>query len=139
MSQNFNFIGYIETPYNSLAECPKNISFNGPLCKLFINDDLKTEIRGLKIDQKIMVLYFLGDKEDSTIESNSIKKCPHSHNKDLGIFAKRSPHRPNPIGVAILPIVDIDFDKGIIYVKGLDCLNKTKLLDIKPAIYLENK
>ena len=53
----------------------------------------------------------------------------------IGTFALRSPHRPNPIAVAVLPIVAID--SGSVSVRGLDCLNGTHLLDIKPAIMHE--
>jgi len=53
----------------------------------------------------------------------------------IGTFALRSPHRPNPIAAAILPIENID--SGNISVKGLDCLNEAHLLDIKPAIMHE--
>lgn len=53
----------------------------------------------------------------------------------VGIFALRSPHRPNPIGAAIVPIEKIEC--GVVFVKGLDCLNGTSLVDIKPAIMNE--
>ncbi|MFA0692944.1 TrmO family methyltransferase, partial [Vibrio splendidus] len=43
--------------------------------------------------------------------------------------------RPNPIGAAVLPIEKIE--NGTVTVRGLDCLNNTPLLDIKPAIYRE--
>ncbi len=52
-----------------------------------------------------------------------------------GTFALRSPHRPNPIGAAVIPIESID--EGVIKVRGLDCLDGTPLVDIKPAIYFE--
>ncbi|MEF1260984.1 TrmO family methyltransferase, partial [Vibrio harveyi] len=43
--------------------------------------------------------------------------------------------RPNPIGAAVIPIESID--EGVIKVRGLDCLDSTPLVDIKPAIYFE--
>jgi tRNA (Thr-GGU) A37 N-methylase len=55
--------------------------------------------------------------------------------KMSGTFSLRSPHRPNPIGAATLPIEKIE--KGIVTVKGLDCLDGTSLIDIKPAILQE--
>lgn len=48
----------------------------------------------------------------------------------LGIFAQRAKHRPNPIGITAVPIVS---NKGnILKVKGLDAINGTPILDIKP-------
>ena len=55
----------------------------------------------------------------------------------IGTFALRSPHRPNPIGAAIVKIETIERER--VFVKGLDCLNGTHLLDIKPAIMHELK
>ena len=56
-------------------------------------------------------------------------------NSVIGTFALRSPHRQNPIAAAVLPIDAID--SGCVSVRGLDCLNGTYLLDIKPAIMHE--
>ena len=53
----------------------------------------------------------------------------------VGTFALRSPHRPNPVVAAVLPIVQIS--QGSVTVRGLDCLNGTALIDIKPAILRE--
>ena len=46
----------------------------------------------------------------------------------------RAPHRPNPIGLSALKIVHVDEAKGFIYVDGIDLINDTPILDIKPYI-----
>lgn len=133
MDKNLIFIGHIETPYNSTEECDHNIDFNGPLCKLILDDKYKEGIKGLAPKQNILILYWL-DSADRTLLS---QYGHHKNRKEkTGTFSLRSPHRPNPIGAAVLPIVNIE--DGKITVKGLDCVNGTKLLDIKPAIKLEN-
>jgi tRNA-Thr(GGU) m(6)t(6)A37 methyltransferase TsaA len=133
MEKELRFIGYVDTPYNSVTECPHNINFNGPLCRLVINDEYKEGIEGLAPKQNILILYWLDGAERTRISQIN----PHSESKaKQGTFSLRSPHRPNPIGAAVTPIVKIE--DGEITVKGLDCLNGTKLLDIKPAIKLEN-
>jgi len=55
----------------------------------------------------------------------------------IGTFALRSPHRPNLIAAAVVPIESID--EISVSVKGLDCLNGTHILDIKPAIRRERR
>ena len=50
----------------------------------------------------------------------------------VGVFSKRSPHRPNPIGLSRVKLLAID--NGHLEVGGLDCIDGTVLLDIKPAI-----
>lgn len=55
--------------------------------------------------------------------------------KKAGVFATRSPHRPNPIGLSLAKLEDIDYTKGtVIKVSGVDLLDGTPILDIKPYI-----
>ena len=52
--------------------------------------------------------------------------------KSVGLFASRAPHRPNPIAMSALRITSVDVEAGVIHVLGLDLLNDTPILDIKP-------
>lgn len=130
MDKIIKTIGTIQTPYNSIKECPNNIQHNGPLCTIKLDKKYRNGLLGLKTGQSILVLYWFEGVNRSSILQNS-----SDGNHDIGVFALRSPHRPNPIATAILSIVSID--QGLISVKGLDCKNGTKLLDIKPAIMNE--
>ncbi|PLX67108.1 MAG: tRNA (N6-threonylcarbamoyladenosine(37)-N6)-methyltransferase TrmO [Denitrovibrio sp.] len=127
MKPELSFIGNIETPYSTLKECPKNIQHDGPICQIKVYDEYREGLLGLVTGQTILILYWLGNTNKPVI----LRKTDNS-NKTTGIFARRTPHRPNPIGVAMLPIHKIE--NGQITVRGLDCLNNTKLIDIKPAI-----
>src|SRR5690606_34732801 len=53
--------------------------------------------------------------------------------KKIGIFSSRSPHRPNSIGLSAVKLIKIT-EKGDIWVQGVDLLDKTPILDIKPYI-----
>lgn len=50
----------------------------------------------------------------------------------MGVFATRSPFRPNPIALTAVEVINIDFDQGIIQVTFIDANNDTPVLDIKP-------
>jgi len=63
-----------------------------------------------------------------------IRPPVHKHKKELGVFSTHSPIRPNPIGLSILDVLRVD--GNVIYVKGLDILNGTPVLDIKPEVCL---
>ena len=127
MQERLKFIGHINTPYNTIGECPNNIDPNGPLCKLVINDEYKEGLLGLETGQEILILYWFENTERRVTQQES------SNGWEVkGTFALRSPHRPNPIAAAVLSIETMD--SGSISVRGLDCLNGTHLLDIKPAI-----
>lgn len=50
----------------------------------------------------------------------------------MGIFATRSPMRPNPIALTAVEIINIDYQKGIIQIAYIDANDNTPILDIKP-------
>lgn len=120
------FIGHIETPYKRIDACPRNIESDGPLCSLVVKEELLDGLLGLSAGQKILILYWFENVDRKRLQQNSRKTGEFS-----GVFALRTPNRPNPIGAAVVKIEKIE--NNIIYVKGLDCLNGTPLLDIKPA------
>jgi tRNA-Thr(GGU) m(6)t(6)A37 methyltransferase TsaA len=62
----------------------------------------------------------------------SLLSKPFLDNEEHGVFAIRAPKRPNPIGISIVRLEKID--KNILYVKGLDVIDRTLLLDIKPYV-----
>ena len=127
MNPTLKFIGHAETPYNSIDECPRNIDHNGPRCQLIVDDDYKDALLGLEPGREILILYWF-ENTDRNVTRQKSKRS----GEVIGTFALRSPHRPNPIGAATLPVLAID--DGCVSVRGLDCLNGTPLLDIKPAI-----
>lgn len=129
MNAELKPIGTIWTPYETVEECPNNIQHNGPVCKLNLFDEYRDGLSGLKTGQTILVLYWF----NSVDRSVTLQKSSNGTSM-IGTFALRSPHRPNPIATAVVPIETID--NGSITVKGLDCLNGTSLLDIKPAILM---
>ncbi len=131
MTATIKFIGHIETPYKTLEECPRNIEKNGPLCQLVIKKELREGLFGLIAGQEILVLYWFDNVNRNVCHQKSRQTGELS-----GVFALRTPNRPNPIGAAVVQIIKIEGE--CIFVKGLDCLNGTPLLDIKPAILNEH-
>ena len=131
MKAELKFIGHINTPYEAIEDCPSNIDPNGPLCQLVIREEFIDGLSGLNSGQKILILYWF-----ENTDRNTTKQKSRNGGKLTGTFALRSPHRPNPIGAAELLIEAIGH--GVVSVKGLDCLNGTHLLDIKPAMRHED-
>ena len=120
-------IGQIITPYNQLDECPRNIDPGGPECEIVIKENLAEGLEGLQVGQHIMVLYWLEHADRTLLKQNSRRT-----GELTGIFSLRTPNRCNPIGAAVLPIKAIHGNR--LTVCGLDCLNGTQLIDIKPAM-----
>lgn len=127
LQTKLEFIGEIVTPYKTLSDCPRNIDPNGPQCELVLREDKYEGLLGLAKGQRILILYWLEHADRSATRQNSRRT-----GELAGVFALRTPNRPNPIGAAVLSIEKIA--DGVIFVRGLDCLNGTRLLDIKPAM-----
>ncbi len=131
MRDRLIFVGEIATPYNRIEDCPRNITPDGPPCTVTIYKEFVKECFGLVKGRQIIILYWLDseDKKDA--------KRPGDVPQQMGAFSIRTPHRPNPVGVAVTEIKEVDVKGGTILVYGLDCLNGTKVIDIKPAILEE--
>ena len=125
------FIGHIETPYQTPADCPYTVNPGGPECRVVVDQPYAAGLAGLEVGARILVLYWL----DKASRSKPLVAERRS-GKIAGAFAARTPHRPNPIGVAVLVIDAID--GSVLKVRGLDCVSGTPLIDIKPAMRAES-
>ena len=119
------FIGRIRTPWTSRLETPRQGRHDGPICRLEIFEPWVAAIKGVDFYSNLEVLYWLDrSRRDIVLQS------PKDNQMTRGTFSLRSPVRPNPIGTSIVRLVGIE--GSTILVRGLDCLDGTPLLDIKP-------
>ncbi|CAI5743910.1 unnamed protein product [Peronospora destructor] len=75
-----------------------------------------------------------GIRSDSHRHTFRAKISPPMLKERVGIFCTRSPHRPNPIGITLAKIEHVDTRKRTVYLSGVDILDNTPVLDIKPYI-----
>ncbi|CAI5704778.1 unnamed protein product [Peronospora effusa] len=75
-----------------------------------------------------------GLRSDSHRHTFRAKISPPMLKERVGIFCTRSPHRPNPIGITLAKIEHVDIRKRTVYLSGVDLLDNTPVLDIKPYI-----
>ena len=61
-----------------------------------------------------------------------LKVIPYRDTVERGLFSTRAPSRPNPIGISCVKLISVDIDTGVITVSGIDLLDGTPVLDIKP-------
>ena len=119
------FIGTIRTPWHSRQECPKLGSLEGPICSIIVDERWRIALTGLTGHRRVQVLYWMhGARRDLVLQT------PFSTMRTSGTFALRSPVRPNPIASSIVELVAID--GATLQVRGLDCLDGTPLIDLKP-------
>ncbi len=119
------FIGRIGTPWTSRLECPRQGRPDGPTCSIEIFEPWTAALDGVEAFERLEVLYWLHESR-----RDLVKQSPADDGAVRGTFALRSPVRPNPIGTSIAWLVS---RKGnCLRVRGLDCLDGTPLLDLKP-------
>jgi tRNA-Thr(GGU) m(6)t(6)A37 methyltransferase TsaA len=119
------FIGRIRTPWTSRLTAPRQGRADGPVCRIEIFDPWLPALKGLESYSRVEVLYWLHlSRRDLVLQS------PANDGTVRGTFALRSPVRPNPIGTSIAALVGIE--GATVLVRGLDCLDETPLLDLKP-------
>ena len=119
------FIGRIRTPWTSRLEAPRQGRHDGLVCRLEIFEPWVPALKGVDFYSNLEVLYWLHlSRRDLVLQS------PKNNTLTRGTFSLRSPVRPNPIGTSIVKLVGIE--GNTVLVRGLDCLDETPLLDIKP-------
>ena len=119
------FIGTIRTPWTSRLETPRQGSFNGSECRIEVDARWAPALDGIEAFEKIEVLYWLHEAR-----RDLVRQSPARDGTTRGTFALRSPVRPNPIGTAIVRL--LRREGPVLFVRGLDCLDGTPLVDLKP-------
>jgi len=119
------FIGRIRTPWSSREQTPRQGRQDGPVCRLEIFEPWVAALKGVEFYQNLEVIYWLHQsRRDLVLQS------PKNDRATRGTFSLRSPVRPNPLGTSIVKLVAVE--GNAVLVRGLDCLDGTPLIDLKP-------
>jgi tRNA-Thr(GGU) m(6)t(6)A37 methyltransferase TsaA len=122
-------IGTIRTPYT--IEAPRQpVEKEQGDFRLILNREYEEGLDRLETFRYIYILFYLDRKKTAM---NLRVSPPHTKGLQVGLFASRSPHRPNPLGLSIVRVEKIIGNE--IFISGIDAYDKTPLLDIKP--YME--
>ncbi|MBN9014131.1 MAG: tRNA (N6-threonylcarbamoyladenosine(37)-N6)-methyltransferase TrmO [Rhizobiales bacterium] len=119
------FIGRIHTPWTSRLMTPRQGRVDGPVCRIEIFEPWVPALRGIDQYERLEVLYWLHlSRRDLVLQS------PKNDGAVRGTFSLRTPVRPNPIGTSMVKLVGVE--GANVSVQGLDCLDGTPLVDLKP-------
>jgi tRNA-Thr(GGU) m(6)t(6)A37 methyltransferase TsaA len=119
------FIGRIRTPWTDRDNCPKNARESDAICTIEVDPRWAPALRGVETCTHLVVLYWM-DKSRRDL----VIQVPRHYGFGRGTFALRSPARPNPIAMSVARLIGVDGSR--LSVSGLDCLDGTPLLDLKP-------
>lgn len=118
----FTPIGYVENDY---LEPKHNEEIYEKVSKIIIKKDLMDGLYRVEELEKLYILFYFSKSKGY--------KLIHRRRYDgemSGVFASRSPYRPNGIGLTLVELLKVE--GNVLHVKGLDAINGTPVLDIKP-------
>ncbi len=129
MSIDLKTIGVVHT---NAEDLPRHWSISDVEGTLEIKQEYLEGLRDLEPGQKIVVLFHFDRSPPFT--SEDLVQMSGGSGREMGVFSTCSPIRPNPIGMSVLEVIGIDGSN--IAIRGLDMLDGTPVLDIKPHIEL---
>lgn len=125
MSVDLKIIGVVHSPYKTTADAP--FQGNDKISKIEISKEYEGGLKDIEGFTHLHVFYWLHkSKGFSLLVTTPWDTIFH------GLFTTRSPHRPNPIGHAVVELVEQK--DNILSVRGLDAIEGTPVMDIKPYI-----
>jgi tRNA-Thr(GGU) m(6)t(6)A37 methyltransferase TsaA len=120
---NLKPIGFIK---NNIKE-PKYRNFTNEISEIILDDKFTEALNGIDDYSHIIVVYWMDKVKDYVI---SLRPQGNPNVPIVGIFASRCPQRPNPIAMTTVKLMERRGNR--IKVKGLDILDRTPIIDIKP-------
>ena len=127
MNPMLKYIGKVSSELKDIEDCPRQADENAPEATIIIYSEFADGVRNIKPGDEILLFTWLHMGDRSVLET----RPRNNPNASLtGIFSTRSPDRPNPIGIRSVIVTSIA--DGSIKVSGLEALDQTPVIDIKP-------
>ena len=124
-------IGFVQTDAKTI---PRHWTVSDAEGTLVIDERYREGLKDIKAGQRIVVIFHFHRSPE--FDASYLTQTPRHRKKRLGVFSICSPVRPNPIGMSVLEVLGVQ--DNVIHVKGLDMLDGTPLLDLKPWVVDEH-
>jgi len=118
-------IGYVRSPYREKQDAPRQGRLSDTVSEIVIDEQYLPGLEGVERRSHLIVLSWF-DRADRTL----LRATPSHRTVEHGVFATRSPDRPNPVAFSVVDL--LGRDGNILRVRGLDALDGTPVVDIKP-------
>lgn len=122
-------IGRVSSPLTDLAAAPKQGDEGAPEAWIVLSPAVADGLEGIDVGAELVVLTWLdrGDRSVLRVHPRGDLSRPPQ-----GVFATRSPDRPNPIGLHRVEVLEVDGER--MRVSGLEAIDGTPVLDLKPVL-----
>jgi tRNA-Thr(GGU) m(6)t(6)A37 methyltransferase TsaA len=124
-----NAIGAVESPLADPESAPRQADEGAPAAWLVFEPEMLEGLRGLRAGDEVIVITWL---DRARREVLSVHPRGDVARSKVGVFATRSPHRPNPIGLHQVEITAIDGRR--VQVRSLEAVDGTPIIDLKPTL-----
>ncbi len=131
-------IAYIENDFTEKFGIPRQSGLSPIVSRIVFKKEyrVKEAFRGLSGYSHLWLIWKFSKAERSEW-SPTVRPPRLGGNTRMGVFATRSPFRPNPVGLSSVKLLKVDIDNHdgpVLYVEGADLMNKTPIYDIKPYL-----
>ena len=118
-------IGVIHTPYARREDIPRQGRLSSELCEIELYPEFVPALKDIEQCTHLFVIFWLHQADRSRLTAT-----PKQDGREHGVFATRSPNRPNPLALDVVDLFHVEGSR--LTVRGMDALDGSLLLDIKP-------
>jgi len=117
-------IGHVRSPYKEKGDAPRQGRFSDTVSEIVIDERYYPALWQVEGRKHLWILCWF-DRADRTI----LRAVPPGAIAEKGVFAIRSPDRPNPVSLCLVDLLEVH--DGVLKVRGLDAFDGTPVIDIK--------
>ena len=117
-------IGYVRSPYRVKGDAPRQGRLSDTISEIAIDEKYRPALGHIEGRKHLWVLCWF-DRADRTV----LRAVPPGTAAEKGVFAIRSPDRPNPVSLCMVDLIGVH--DGVLRVRGLDAFDGTPVIDIK--------
>jgi len=117
-------IGFIRSPYKVKGDAPRQGRFSDTIAEIVIDERYRPALWQIEGRKHLWILCWF-DRADRSV----LRAIPPGQSAEKGVFAIRSPDRPNPVSLCMVDLLGVK--DGVLMVRGLDALDGTPVIDIK--------
>jgi len=118
-------IGHVQSPYKERMDAPRQGRLSDTVSKIVIDEQYLPGLEDIEKKTHLIILSWF-DRADRTM----LRATPPHERIEHGVFATRSPNRPNPVAFSVVDL--LGREGNTLFVRGLDALDGTPVVDIKP-------
>lgn len=123
-------IGFVKT-----KAVGREVRYRGSTSRIVFREELAEALEGIEDFSHMFVIFWMHELPKE--ERRKMKVHPRGRRDMplLGVFATRTQHRPNPLGLTLVEVLSVE--GNVVTVRGLDAFDGTPVLDIKPFDYMD--